>query len=102
MIRSHSPEQALQELIDSIPQHPYPIAGLEMIRESLEALKRYVQEAGYPLEGSLERNWLLPSALGAARPTCLAPRTMIAGDLRDMSPVLVVGFRHYQDFYPAA
>ena len=48
----------------------------------------------------MERNWLLPSALGAARPTCLAPRTMIAGDMNDITPTLVVGFRHYQDFYP--
>jgi glycerol-3-phosphate dehydrogenase subunit B len=73
---------------------------LEQVKASLEALKALSLEAGYPLEGRIERNWLLPSALGAARPTCLAPRTMIAGDLRDSSPVLVVGFRGYQDFYP--
>jgi glycerol-3-phosphate dehydrogenase subunit B len=95
-----SPQQALQELLDSNPQHPYALSGLEMIRESLEALQALCAEAGYPLKGSLERNWLLPSALGAPRPACLAPRTMVAGDLRDRSPVLVVGFQNYQDFYP--
>ena len=95
-----SPQQVLQELINKIPQHPYAIAGMESITNSLGAFKNLCQEAGYPLVGSLERNWLLPSALGAARPTCLAPRTMIAGDLTNLSPILVVGFRHYQDFYP--
>jgi glycerol-3-phosphate dehydrogenase len=95
-----SPEQTLQELTFSSPKHPYAIAGLEDVNGSLEALKALCLQAGYPLEGSLERNWLLPSALGAPRPICLAPRTMIAGDLYDKSPVLVVGFRHYQDFYP--
>jgi glycerol-3-phosphate dehydrogenase len=95
-----SPEQALQELIFNTPQHPYAIAGLSDIKESLEAFKALCADAGYPLEGSLEHNWLLPSATGAPRPACLVPRTMIAGNLHDRSPVLLVGFRHYQDFYP--
>jgi glycerol-3-phosphate dehydrogenase subunit B len=51
------------------------------------------------MEGSLDHNWLLPTALGAIRPTCLAPKTMIAGDVRTHQPMLIVGFAPYQDFY---
>jgi glycerol-3-phosphate dehydrogenase len=95
-----SPQQALPTLFEISPQHPYSIAGVDAITNSLEAFKNLCQASGYPMEGSLARNWLLPSALGAARPTCLVPRTMIAGDLTNVSPILVVGFRNYQDFYP--
>ncbi|NIP22785.1 MAG: glycerol-3-phosphate dehydrogenase subunit GlpB, partial [Phycisphaerae bacterium] len=33
------------------------------------------------------------------RPTCLAPETMIAGDLTSDSPMLIVGFNNFGDFY---
>lgn len=95
-----SPQDTLISLIERNPEHPYALAGKEVIANSLVAFQELCKSAGYPLEGSLQRNWLLPSALGAARPTCLASHTMIAGDLSSKSPVLVVGFRHYQDFYP--
>jgi len=43
---------------------------------------------------------LLPSAAGAFRPTCLAPETMIAGDLSHRTPMLIVGFQSQNDFFP--
>lgn len=52
------------------------------------------------MAGDLDHNWLLPSATGAARPACLAPESMIAGDLRRSEPMLIVGIKGYQDFYP--
>ena len=74
--------------------------GLEGIHSSLEAFKGLCSQAGYPLQGSLESNWLLPSSLGAGRPVCLAPDTMTAGNLNDDTPVLIVGFTNFTDFYP--
>jgi glycerol-3-phosphate dehydrogenase subunit B len=49
----------------------------------------------------LETNWFLPTALGTFRPTCLAPLTMIAGDMKVATPVLIVGFASYLDFSPS-
>jgi len=95
------PSAALRRLIAEHPGHPYAIVGMERISAALGAMQDISQQLGYPLHGSLESNWLLPSALGAARPTCLAPQTMIAGDLRQSGEMLLVGFRRFPDFYPS-
>jgi glycerol-3-phosphate dehydrogenase subunit B len=92
--------QALEHLIAAHPEHPYALVGVEGVVESLQAFQELCAAAGYPLHGSIERNWLLPSAVGAIRPTCLAPETMVAGDLSLGTPILVVGFEHFVDFYP--
>lgn len=95
-----SPAGTLPHLIEAEPQHPYALLGLERLTQALQAFQSLCAAAGYPLHGSLERNWLLPSAVGTFRPTCLAPETMIAGDLSDKSPMLIVGFDRFGDFYP--
>ncbi|MCS7260132.1 MAG: glycerol-3-phosphate dehydrogenase subunit GlpB [Anaerolineae bacterium] len=95
------PAEALAELVRTTPRHPYALIGIQALAHALEAFQQLCAAAGYPLHGSLERNWLLPTALGGVRPTCLAPETMIAGDLRQRDPLLLVGFRPYLDFYPA-
>jgi glycerol-3-phosphate dehydrogenase len=95
-----SPLAGLKQLIDDMPGHPYALAGIEGIAEALSAMAQLFTSLGYPLQGSLDRNWQLPSGIGAARPTCLAPETMVAGDMRRTDPVLIVGFESYRDFYP--
>lgn len=95
-----SPGVTLAKLIADQPQHPYALAGLTQIEAALEAFKTLCAEAGYPLQGSLDKNWLLPSAVGTFRPTCLAPETMIAGDLHSEDPMLIVGIKQLVDFYP--
>ena len=92
---------SIQKLIEERPYHPYALMGLNKISDALKAFQSLCASAGYPLHGSLEHNWLLPSAVGAIRPTCLAPETMIAGDLNSHEPILIVGFNKFQDFYPA-
>lgn len=92
--------EALQSEIQANPSHPYHHAGLEGLRQAIDALKSLCESVGYPLQGYLERNWMLPTALGTLRPTCLAPETMIAGDLKRPEKMLIVGFEGYLDFYP--
>jgi len=96
----HSPAEAILRLIRQNPDHPYAKAGIGRIEQALVALKELGVSVGYSLAGDLEQNWLLPSGLGAIRPTCLAPDTMTAGDLRNHDPILLVGFDGYYDFYP--
>jgi glycerol-3-phosphate dehydrogenase subunit B len=94
------PLQTIPQLIATNPQHPYAQVGLERLAEALKSLQALCAQAGYPLEGALGKNWLLPSAVGTFRPTCLAPATMTAGDLSHDAPMLLVGFRQLVDFFP--
>ncbi len=94
-----SPVDSVQEAIAENPEHPYALLGLERIQTALSDFQALTQQANYPLLGSLERNWLLPTALGAIRPTCLAPQSMIAGDVQSREPMLIIGFSQYQDFF---
>lgn len=102
-----SPRAGLGQLIQAEPQHPYAIAirqvGMNGIANLLDEFKELCQQAGYPLCGSLDENWLLPTAAGALRPTCLAPYSMIAGAVgktKPEPPMLIAGFQQFPDFYP--
>lgn len=94
------PIQTMPDLIATNPQHPYATVGTERLAEALQSIQTLCAAAGYPLRGSLEKNWLLPSAVGTFRPTCLAPETMIAGDLTSHAPMLLVGFKQLAEFFP--
>jgi glycerol-3-phosphate dehydrogenase subunit B len=94
------PADAIVDLIHSQPLHPYALAGVENIADALSAFQSLCSQENYPLHGSLDQNWLLPTALGSIRPTCLAPETMIAGDLHKNDPILIIGFDGFPDFYP--
>ncbi len=93
--------RTVSELISERPGHPYAATGAEALGAALLAFKQAMDRAGYPFEGDGIINLLLPSALGVPRPTALAPRTMIAGDLRRPTPIVVVGFDNFKDFHPA-
>jgi glycerol-3-phosphate dehydrogenase subunit B len=95
-----SPASAIDKMIAENPEHPYGLAGLDKIDQALCDFQELCAQSEYPLIGSLEHNWLLPSATGAMRPTCLAPMSMVAGDLKDPTKMLLVGFQGYPDFYP--
>ena len=91
------PAAAIEELIADNADHPYALVGLQAVEEAVRWLVDVTASAGYPFTGSIDRNFLLPAGLGAARPTCLAPETMVAGDLRRDDPMLVVGIEGFAD-----
>jgi glycerol-3-phosphate dehydrogenase subunit B len=94
-----SPAQALPEFTAAHPGHPYRRLSVELIRSSLEWFTELLGELGY--RGGLEENFLLPTAVGVAKPTALVPQTMAAGDLRAGGRFVFVGLRGLKDFYPA-
>lgn len=96
----HAPLIGIEKIQHSHPTHPYARLGVKWIESALDAIKHIGDLNGYPLTGCLEGNLLLPTALGTTRPTCIAPETMVAGDLRSPEPLLIVGFSGYQDFFP--
>jgi glycerol-3-phosphate dehydrogenase subunit B len=53
-----------------------------------------------PYVGGVEENLLLPTAVGALKPSAAVPESMASGDLRSGGDVVVVGFRALKDFHP--
>jgi glycerol-3-phosphate dehydrogenase subunit B len=96
--RVASPAQALPAFAAASPGHPYGILGPVLA----EALGWFSAETpGMGWAGGLERNVLLPTALGVPRPRALVPATMAAGDVAGGGSLLIAGFRAMRDFHPA-
>jgi glycerol-3-phosphate dehydrogenase subunit B len=94
-----SPAEALPDFIAANPSHPYARVGVETVAASIAWLREHCGELGYV--GGLERNRLMPTAVGAAKPCAAVPATMAAGELHDGLRLAVVGFEPLKDFYPA-
>jgi len=90
----------LRDLIAARPDHPYARVGIDGVEQALDRFRALMEAARYPYVGSLERNVLLPTAIGALRPAALLPATMAAGDARLGGKVLLAGFRQLRDFFP--
>jgi glycerol-3-phosphate dehydrogenase subunit B len=93
-----SPAQALPQFAAAHPGHPYERLSVELIAASIEWFKSRLPLSGY--RGGLEENVVLPTAVGAAKPSALVPETMAGGDLRAGGRFLFVGLG-LKDFYPA-
>ena len=97
----HNPRQALGALVTEDPDHPYARAGLAAIEESLAGFLRAAAAGGVTYEGSLDRNFLVPTPAGARRPTCLMPRGMRNGADLLKGKTLIAGIAGQRDFYPS-
>jgi glycerol-3-phosphate dehydrogenase subunit B len=98
--RVGEPTEAMAAFLADRPDHPYARLAPEPLREALEWFRDLVPALRYA--GDPGRNMLLPTAVGAVRPTALAPASIAAGDLREGGARLaVVGVRSLKDFYPA-
>lgn len=95
------PLDTVRDLTRAQPQHPYALAA-NVLDDALRDFVTLARELGLPYEGATNAgdNLWLPSPVGAARPTFLAPRAQIVGDLRRTEPMLIVGLRGLRDFYP--
>lgn len=97
------PMAAVRDLVAAQPDHPYALAGLAALEQGLARLRAACEAAGYPLVGSPSRTLLLPTALGALRPTALVPASMAAGESRQLAdgkPTLIAGLHELRDFFP--
>jgi glycerol-3-phosphate dehydrogenase subunit B len=94
-----SPAQALPGFAAANSDHPYRRLSIDLIRASLEWFKDRLGEHGY--RGGLDENFLVPTAVGVAKPTVLVPQTTAAGDLRAGGRFVFIGLRGLKDFYPA-
>jgi glycerol-3-phosphate dehydrogenase subunit B len=92
------PREALSRLVAAHPDHPYGHLPAEVIAAGIEWFKGRLPALGY--RGGLDENLLLPTAVGAAKPSAVVPETMVGGDLRGGGRFVFVGLR-LKDFYPA-
>lgn len=94
------PLAELDAFAASRPEHPYARLGSDAVRTGVE----YLTELAGPdllTPHAGEANLLLPTAVGAVRPTWVAPPSMQAAQVRDGVRFAVVGFAQHKDFHPA-
>jgi len=96
----HNPLVAVEDLVERATQHPYVIAGRQMLLDGVQQFLDAMHAADFAFSGDLHANLLVPTAAGSARRTCLAPAGMVHGRLDHQTPMLIVGFDHFRDFYP--
>lgn len=97
--RVDSPARALSSFLAAHPEHPYARVGPELVAESVAWLAERAGDLAYV--GGLDHNLLLPTAVGAARPSAVVPASMADGDLRFGGTFVFVGLRGLKDFFPA-
>lgn len=94
-----SPAQALPQFVAANPRHPYGQLSIDLVRAGLDWFNDRLGNLGY--RGSLDENFFIPTAVGAAKPAALVPGSMAAGDLRPGGRFVFVGLRGLKDFFPA-
>ncbi|NCC36816.1 MAG: glycerol-3-phosphate dehydrogenase subunit GlpB, partial [Chloroflexia bacterium] len=97
------PLGAINQLVQARPAHPYALAGVAALEQALARVRGVAEAAGYPLVGNAGRNLLMPTALGALRPTAFVPATMVNGEARQLGdgrPILIAGLHELRDFFP--
>jgi glycerol-3-phosphate dehydrogenase subunit B len=102
--RVDAPGAALEQLIAARPDHPYALLGSEVVADALSWFAQIVPSSplpGYVYGGSLEHNQLLPTAVGALRPSALVPETMANGEASGLKRVCIVGTPALRDFHPS-
>jgi glycerol-3-phosphate dehydrogenase subunit B len=102
--RVDAPGPAIEQLIAARPDHPYALLGTEAVSDALSWFAQLVPSGplpGYVYGGSLEHNQLLPTAVGALRPSALVPETMANGEASGLRRVCIVGTPALRDFHPS-
>jgi glycerol-3-phosphate dehydrogenase subunit B len=102
--RVMSPSGAMSEFVSAHPGHPYAALGIDAVADAVRWFQSHVESGplpGYRYIGETEKNMLLPTAVGALRPSAVVPETMAAGDSVELERVCVVGTRTLRDFHAA-
>jgi glycerol-3-phosphate dehydrogenase subunit B len=100
--RVDSPLAGITELVARHPDHPYGLLGTAVLGEAADwfiATAARGALPGYSYVGSLARNLLLPTAVGALKPSALVPESFAAGDARRLGRLAVVGTPLLRDFH---
>jgi glycerol-3-phosphate dehydrogenase subunit B len=100
--RVTSPAQALERLIGERSDHPYALVGVDAVSDSLRWFADCAAAGplpSYSYVGDLERNLLIPTAMGVMRPSAMVPSTMAAGS--ELGTVAIASVPALREFYPS-
>ena len=75
-----NPAQALGVFGDANPDHPYALIGLATVEASIEWFLQRFDD--YDYTGSVDENFLLPTAIGSIKPSALVPGRWRGGPAR--------------------
>jgi glycerol-3-phosphate dehydrogenase subunit B len=95
--RVKSPARSLRSFVSRRPDHPYARVGLGRVRAALEWFTTHVEDPSY--SGTWSRNFMLPTAVGAVKPSALAPESFVGGDLSAGGRFVIVGLPGLKHFY---
>jgi glycerol-3-phosphate dehydrogenase subunit B len=96
--RAASPREGIEALAAG-GDHPYARVGVDGVEAAAAWL--LARDDVPALVGGLDDQLLLPTAIGAVKPSAYAPPSVAQGDLRRAEPIAVVGFDRLKDFYPS-
>jgi glycerol-3-phosphate dehydrogenase subunit B len=102
--RVSAPLPGIARLIEQQPEHPYARLGTSIVRDAVDWFLAAAASGplpGYRYVGGLQRNLLLPTAVGALKPSAAVPETFAAGDAREPGSLIVVSTPLLRDFHPA-
>ncbi|MEA5657882.1 MAG: glycerol-3-phosphate dehydrogenase subunit GlpB [Cutibacterium granulosum] len=97
--RVTNPAKGIEAFAAKHPEHPYAKIGVEAVRSGVELLSEILGEK--LVNGSADENVLVPTAVGAARPTAFIPESMKAGVLHGDAKMVIIGVAQYKDFHPS-
>lgn len=89
----------LDALSSLAAHHPYSLLGRDRVAAATTWLAGRLP--ALDLRGTADENLLLATALGAVRPTAVAPAAIAAGDLRSGGSVVFASVHALRDFFPA-
>ncbi len=94
------PWEALSELIEREPDHPYARVGLGTVRRSLDSFFDYLAESPLAYSRRSESNLRLISAVGTLKPTFAVPASLRSNceALSQRRPTLIVGIEGFPSF----
>lgn len=95
--RVENPIAEIDKVAASDPNHPYAIIGSDNVRKGVEYAASLL---GGLVQGDVEKNVFLPTAVGALRPTSYIQPSMANGVLKPGAKYLIAGPRQLKDFYP--
>lgn len=92
------PKKALNALVKENPKHPYSLVK-DHLELAVDEFFKVTEEINLPYVGSLEKNMMMPTAIGSLVPTTIYPKSNDK-DILKASKIVVVGIKELIDFYP--
>lgn len=87
--------------IENLPAtHPYKKIGTKALKEAVDFFCGVARKNHIPYHGSLDRQMLVPTAIGTLKPTCLTPHSLAGSEVfPGKKKIIVVGIKGLKDFY---